>query len=92
MKEFALRLHTKVHISFCKNQLYKCVPSLQNWLTLDGESTNTQFLQAVVCVFENKTALQAGHLKSRSAYNHSNRNVLHYERDKAWKTVESKVW
>ena len=39
LKELALRFNTKVHISLCQYQLYKFVPSIQNWLTLDGEST-----------------------------------------------------
>ena len=34
------------------------------------------FLQAVVCVCEFKTALQAGHPKSRSAHIHSNCNLF----------------
>ena len=40
MKELALRSNAKVHVSLCQYQLYKFVPSIQNWLTLDGESTN----------------------------------------------------
>ena len=43
MKELALRFNTKVHISLCQYQLYKFVPSIQNWLTLDGESTKIHF-------------------------------------------------
>ena len=43
MKELALRFNTKVHVSLCHNQPYKIVPSIQNRLTLDGESTKLHF-------------------------------------------------
>ena len=43
MKALALRFNTKVHVSLCQYKLYKFVPSIQNWLTLDGESTNIHF-------------------------------------------------
>ena len=43
MKELALRFNTKVHVSLCLHQLYKIVPSIQNWLTLDDESTKIHF-------------------------------------------------
>ena len=43
MKELALRFNTKVHVSLGQYQLNKCVPSIENWLTLDGESTKIHF-------------------------------------------------
>ena len=43
LKELALRFNTSVHVSLCQYQLYKFVPSIQNWLTLDGESTKIPF-------------------------------------------------
>ena len=43
MKELALRFNAKVHVSLCQYQLYKFVPLIQNWLTLDGESSNIYF-------------------------------------------------
>ena len=43
LKELALRFNTKVHISLCQYQLNKFVPSIHNWLTLDGESTKIHF-------------------------------------------------
>ena len=43
MKEIALRVNTKVHVSLCQYQLYKFVPSIQNWLTLDGKSIKIHF-------------------------------------------------
>ena len=43
MKELALRLNTKVHFPLCQYQLYKFVPSIQNWLTLESESTKIHF-------------------------------------------------
>ena len=43
MKELALRFNTKVHVSLWQYPMYKFVPSIQNWLTLDGESTKIHF-------------------------------------------------
>ena len=43
IKELALRFNTKVYVSLCQYQLFKFIPSTQNWLTLDGESTNIHF-------------------------------------------------
>ena len=43
MKDIAVRFNTKVHVYLCHYQLYKFVPSIQNWLTLDGESTKIHF-------------------------------------------------
>ena len=43
MKELAFRFNSKVHVSLCQYQLYKSVPSIQNWLTVDGESTKIHF-------------------------------------------------
>ena len=43
MKELVLRFKTKVHVSLCQYQLYQFNPSIQNWLTLDGESTKIHF-------------------------------------------------
>ena len=43
MKEIALRFNTKVHVSLCQYQLYKFVPSIQNWLTLDSKSIKIHF-------------------------------------------------
>ena len=43
MKELAIRFNTKVHVSLCQYQLYKLLPSIQNWLNLDGESTKIHF-------------------------------------------------
>ena len=43
MKELAIRFNTKVHVSLCQYQLYKFVPSTQNWLTLDSGSTKIHF-------------------------------------------------
>ena len=43
MKELALRFNSKVHVSLYQYQLYKFVRSIQNWLTLDEESTKTDF-------------------------------------------------
>ena len=39
MKELAPRFKIKVHVSLCQYRLYKFVPSIQKWLTLDVEST-----------------------------------------------------
>ena len=43
VNQLALRFNTKVYASLCQYQLYKFVPSIQNWLTLDGESTKIHF-------------------------------------------------
>ena len=43
MKELARRFNTKVHVSLYYYQLYKFVPSIQNWLTLDGKNTKKIF-------------------------------------------------
>ena len=43
MKELALSFNTKFHVTLCQYQLYKFVPSIQIWLTLDGESTKFHF-------------------------------------------------
>ena len=43
IKDLALGFDTKVHVSFCQYQMYKFVPTIQNWLTLNGEKTNIHF-------------------------------------------------
>ena len=43
MKELALRIKIKVDLSLCQYQLYKFVPSIQTWLTFDGESAKNHF-------------------------------------------------
>ena len=43
MKELAIRFTNKIQVSLCQYQLFKFVPSIQNWLKLDGESTKIIF-------------------------------------------------
>ena len=70
--EIKLLVSTEADASLSQYQLYKFVPSIQNWLNFSMLRVPNPFLQAIVCVCELKTALQAiGQLKSRSAYNHS---------------------
>ena len=45
MKQLALRFNNKARVSLYHYQLYKFVPSIQNWLTLDTESTKILFCQ-----------------------------------------------
>ena len=43
MKELATRFNSKIHVSLCHYQMYKFNPSIRNWLTLDGKSTQIYF-------------------------------------------------
>ena len=60
MKELAFRFNTKVSFSLCQNQLYKFVPSMQNWLTLDGESTKIHFCKPSSASANLKLSCQPG--------------------------------
>ena len=43
MKKLAFSFNSNVHVSLCQYQLYKFIPSIQNWHTVDGESNKIHF-------------------------------------------------
>ena len=60
MKELATKFNTKIHVSVSQYQLYKFVPSIQTWLTLDAESTKIHFCTSS-SIFEKNLKLPCQH-------------------------------